>query len=787
MRRRLYFSISLLSASIIAFQLALMQILSISQWNHFAYMIISVAMLGFGASGTALAFLKNYLTKRVDFVLPALMVATGASIALIMLFGKQIFGGFDSYLIFLERAQYYNLIISYLALFVPFFTGALAIGLTYTNFVSKIANLYFSDLFGSAAGGAVVIALFWIFAPHTLPYVISVMPVAAGVMLFKRRYQTGNLLILIPALLIIAAGIATAPHLPMSQYKGLSRALLLPGAQIKESSYSPYGKIDHLSSEALRYAPGLSLTFRGSVPVQEALYINGNWFGPLINFDNFKEEHFLDYSTNALPFIIADPANVLVLDAGTGLFAAHALSHKAKRVDAVEPNGAVIDIIKRESNLPESVISYIQKDSRSFLMSERDSYDLIILPVIESFGGSSGINALKEQYLFTLESFASMWHRLSPDGAIAVTVWMDTPARNTIKMLATLVETAELYATGEPAQHIMAIRSWGTVTYLIKKMVITSEEIDKMLLFCTLRNFDPLLFPGITQSVRSRFNHLQDNSFFEKTDIITGNLQRGEFYKSYDYQIVPATDKKPYFSQFLKSDRLSKMEEVFGSSSLPFLEVGYLIVIITLIQISIAALLFIIAPLFFLGFKGRGKGYSIVHFSGIGLGFMFIEIVLIQKLTLYFGHPIYAATAVLSGMLFFSGLGAFFSNRIIKKAGHFAIVVAGIVILAVVLTFTISPLLMATISAPIAVKAFLSILITAPLSFLMGTPFPYGIGRLSGINSQLIPWAWGINGSFSVISTALATVVAVQYGFTTVMLVAAFAYMIIIPVNLRRE
>ncbi len=784
MSRKLYPALALLSSGIIAFQLALMQILSISQWSHFAYMVISVAMLGFGASGTALAILKKQLIKRIEYLLPALFIITGISIALIMLFGTRIFGGFDSYLIFLEKGHYYKLALSYTAIFVPFFTGALAIGLIYTHYVSKIGKLYFADLLGSGTGGAVALFLLWIFAPEKLPYAIALFPIVAGAILFKKRYLMFNLSLLTLSLLVLLAGFISGPEVPMSQYKSLSRAMLLPGAEIKEIRNTPYGQLKHLQAEALRYAPGLSLTYTSTVPVQEALYINGNWFGPLVNFDANSTGHFLNFATNELPFVISNPKTVLVPEAGTGLYASHALSHGAEKIYAVESNGAAIEKIKERSDIPLNRINFINKDSRSYIISSRSSYDLIILPVIESFGGSSGINAIKEQYLFTLESFGNMYQMLTPAGIIAVTVWMDTPARNTLKMLATLVQTAEDIAGVNPADHIMALRSWGTVTYILKKEAITREDIDKMLAFCRLRNFDPLLYPGIKEEEKARYNFLHDNSFFAHTGQIM-SPQREELYNSYDYQIAPATDRKPFFSQFLKVGRLSRMREIFGSSSVPFLEVGYLIVLLTLAQISIAALLFIIAPLFFIGFRGKGRGFTIFHFSGIGIGFMFVEIVLIQKFTLFFGHPIYAATAVLSGLLIFSGVGARFYDRVIKTPAHFTYAVSCIIVLIVFFSFFLTPILLLTISAPLVVKGLISIILTAPLSFLMGIPFPYGLKKLSLINDNLIPWAWGINGSLSVVSTALATIIAVEAGFHIVMTVAAIAYFLVIPSNIK--
>lgn len=785
MNKRIYFSIGLLSASIIAFQLVLMQLLSISQWNHFAYMVISVAMLGFGASGTALTFMRAWLVKHIGWSLPALIWLNALTVGLIMHFADKVFGGFDSYLLFLDSSHIYGLVLSYLALFVPFFFGALAIGLAYVHYVERIGKLYFADLFGSGLGGLLMLILFWYFAPEKLPFIISFMPLLGGLLLLERRYWAKSLLLLLPLLALQLYGLHSPPAMPMSQYKSLSRSLLLPGAELVDQKYSPYGKLQLLQADGLRYAPGLSLTYTGSVPVRMALFNNGNWMGPLLESDHSDSSHFLNYATHALPFVIADPLKVLVPESGTGLYAHHAIAQGAQSITAVEPNRAALKLLQSHAPAPENAVHTLSRHPRSYLMADTSRYDLIILPEIESFGGSSGINALQEQYLFTLEAFSEMWDRLSDGGMIAATVWIDYPARNALKLLATFAETIENKSLFQAENHIAAIRGWGTVTFVLKNTPLTHEETDRIRAFCLKRNFDPLLLPDLDQHERQRFNRMQDTTFFNYVDQLMHTSERERLYEQYDFQIRPATDSKPYFSQFLRLSRLQEITDFFGQSAVPFLEIGYLIVWLTFVQISVIALLLILIPLLFIGFRGGGKAYTLLYFSGIGIGFMFIEIILIQQFTLFFGHTIYAATAVLSGMLLFSGAGSFFTKKWIKNQNSLVWVLGGIVLFIVLFSLVLMPLLRAGISQPMEIKILISIFIIGPLAFLMGMPFPSGLGFLSKKNNSLIPWAWGVNGCLSVISTALATIVAVEFGFTVVMLAGALAYLISLLINLK--
>ena len=769
-----------------------MQILAIVQWSHFAYMVISVALLGFGASGTLLALARSWFAKRIHIILPRLMILCGVSISIIILISPEILGRFDSYLLFIDSRQVYALMLIYFAFFIPFFLGALAIGLVYISFVKNVSKLYFADLFGSGTGGLIMMGVFWLVNPSSLPALISLLPLVAGVLLLPRKFSWKNNLPPALAFLIPIWLFFNPPLLPASQYKSLSLAMNLPDAEIVIEKPSPHGLVQVLRAPSLRYAPGLSLSFTGKIPVRDMIFNNGDWFGPVIEWSQKDSSHFLDYTTNALPYVISDPGRVLVLDAGTGMYAAHALTRGASGVTAVENNTVATGLMKTElAHLVDSLYSIpvfkpVGSHSRSYLLSDTSLYDIILLPTTETFGGSSGINALSEQYLLTKEAFGEMWDRLTDNGMISITSWMDYPVRNPLKLIATLCETLESKSPSPVQDHLVAVRSWGTVSFLLKKSPFTTKEIENIRTFCDKMYFDPVFLKGIREDERSRYNHLQDESFFHLADKMI-SPERKILYREYDFNIKPARDSKPYFSQFLKPGRLNKFREVFGSSSVPFLETGYLIVFITFIQITFAAVILILLPLFALKWRKEGILFTVVHFSGIGLGYMFVEIMLIQQFILYFGNPVYAASAVLSSMLICSGTGSLVSSRLAAKENNVAAITAVIISFIIVYILVLTPALRATISLPLLLKILFSIVIIFPAAFFMGFPFPMGLKIISVRNESLIPWAWGINGCLSVISTVLATIIAVEAGFTWVMIIAAIAYGLVLGVSLIRN
>jgi hypothetical protein len=539
-----------------------------------------------------------------------------------------------------------------------------------------------------------------------------------------------------------------------------------------------------VSSPALRHAPGLSLNFQETVPVRKVIFSNGDWVGAVVPPSDSGLTHILDFTTGALPYFLDKPDKVLVLNAGTGEQAAYALSKGAHTVELQENNPLILSFLENElaaendSLLHRPELEAHSLEARTFLYTDTQRYDLIVLPMVSAFGGTAGLNAMQEQYDMTREAFRAMWRKLRPDGMISVSSWMDYPLRNPLKLLATLVETLEAEGIEDPARYLVGIRSWGGVTFLLKRSAFTGEEIGRARAFCEKMQFDPFLLPDLQPGERQRYNEMQDTLFFGYVEALL-SPEREDFYRSYKFNVRPATDDRPYFSQFIRWRHLERLSETFGLQGLPFLEIGYLIVGLTFVQLLFIALLLILLPLFRIRLAGgAGRWRILSYFGGIGLGYMFVEIVLIQRFILFFGHPIYATAAVVSCMLIASGLGSRFSSKIEKRGYRIWMAPAVIVLTLMVLAFTLNPILLGTIGWPVWAKILILFLLVAPLGFLMGIPFPTGISSIAGLGAGAVPWAWGINGYFSVISTALATIVAVEFGFLWVMAGAALGYLL---------
>lgn len=770
-------ALGLLSSAIIAFQIALMNAFSLIQWDHFASMMISLALLGFGAGGTVLTLFRKWLTDRQAVIIPFLMFLSAFSMALVFPLSQTEGIRFDSYLLMTGGEHIFRFVMTAILLFLPLFFGGLAIGMLFTVRVKSIGTLYAFNMAGSGIGGLFVLILFSRFNPHHIPVLLAFIPLAAGLLYPKEfasrfLYGTGGFTLL--AILLV---FRFFPEPFPSQYKGIRSALQLPDAQCVYEKPTPHGFLQIVKSPALRYAPGMSLQYRNPIPDRPVLFSNGNPRGSLAELPSENTHHLYKWSTLDLPYTLKNPKKVLILNAGTGDLVSHALSHHPKQITACESNKGILLAVNEfyTDNTPYAspLVNVKISDAYTYLLSTKETFDLIQLPVLGTFGGSSGLNALEENYSLTLEAFEAMWQRLEPDGMISVSTWMDYPSRYPLRILSTLKNLTH----ASPSSHLAAIRNWNMITFLMKKSPLKPEEIQTIKTFSDTLNFDVVLLPvDYNDSASQTYHRLQDSSFFYAMEAILGD-DEDKFSEEYPFRIQPVRENRPYFSQFLKPGQIRIIMDYLSRDALPFLELGYLILILTFVIVTLIAVILIIVPLIFHQPGIFHSKRTLFYFSGLGLAFMFVEIVLIQRFILFFGNPLYAASAVISGILIFSGAGSYFSSRLESNRQGITYVCTGISVLLLFLALGLTPLLKAVIHYPFVLKIIISLLFVGPVAFLMGMPFPLGLKRLDQTNPADIAWAWGINGCLSVISSVLATILAVEIGFTGVMIIAAIIYL----------
>lgn len=775
-------ALGLLSASVIIFQLSLMQVLAFVQWHHFAYMVISVAMLGFGAAGTMIALFRVFLFKHKETLLPLFSVASGLSLELAVRLTNLEFFSYDLYLLFIDRSQVWMLAANMLLYFLPFFFAALVIGLFFTFWITDIGRLYFANLIGSGIGGLLSLVLLNAMFPGDALSFSAFLAMISGLLMIRNLRPP----LALSLILTVATGFLLIWLWPVqlnpSQYKGISKTLNLPQAEIVYQEPGIYGVNQVVTSPHFRYAPGVSLVFRDEIPVKPALFSNGDFIGPLP--DKWKtKNHPGNFSTFALPFRLTAPDTVLVINGGTGSMAAQAMREGALHVDMTEPNRRLIRQMETVlATLSDSIflcpgIKVHATEARTFMASTTHKYNLIVLPVLQSFGGSSGLYAMQENYTMTIEGFHQIWRLLKPDGFFTVSSWLDYPVRTPLKIASTIVEMLHNQGINDAAMHIALVKSWGNVTFVVGKQPINTDHVGLIRTFCQDMNFDPVLLPDITPEERNHFHYYSDPGLFEMLDeIIAG--QSSQLFEDYAFHVSPATDDRPYFNQFVRLRSIPELSALYNQQSLPFLELGYIILFVTLIQVILLALALIIIPLFRLRVPVKNRRPVLVYFASLGLGYMFFEIILIQRFILYFGNPVIAASVVISIMMIASGAGSYVAGNLSNVKIKLKRVLWCIIAIGAVYVFSLTHLLSATVGSGIIVKSIIAFGLIALPAFFMGMPFPTGLKALSRQNEKLVPWAWGINGCLSVIASPLAIMIAVEAGFTMVMLTAVIAYLL---------
>jgi len=684
--------------------------------------------------------------------------------------------------------QFLYLSIIYLIFFVPFFFAACCIGLAFTCRRKYISRIYFFDLLGAGLGAVLIIGTLFVLTPQNALLVLLTLAVIASALAGIDSVPRTPLFIL--QIVWIAFVLAGIPEqwldLRPSEYKGLSQALQVIDSRAVATSSSPLGLLTVVESPTVpfRHAPGLSFGTRHVPPEQLGVFTDGDAMSVITRYDgDLSKLAYLGDVTAALPYRLLDRPEVLVLGAGGGSDVLLALYNDARRVDAVELNPQMIELVRDtyaefSGHLYDDPrVTIHTREARGFVAQSDRHYGLIQIGLLDSFGASgAGVQALHESYLYTVEGIREYLRHLSPDGVLAVTRWLKQPPRDSLKLFATAVEALRAEGVDQPGRQLAMIRSWNTSTLLLRNGELTDDDIAVIREFSRSHSFDTVYYPGMPKEDANRFNLLEQAYLHEGAVALLGD-DAEDLFERYKFHIKPATDKQPYFFHFFKWDSMREVMALRKRGGAGLIEWSYLILAATLVQAVMAACVLILMPL--AGIRrtwpaGTGARMG-SYFFLLGLAFLFIEMAFIQKFILFLSHPLYSVAVVLSGFLVFAGFGSAYSGHL-KHHAPVTIAVGGVAVITLFYVFLLPIVFRQFMGLADGIKIVMSVVLIAPLAFCMGMPFPLGLKRLAERAPDFIPWAWGINGFASVMSAALATLLAIEFGFTAVLLFALLFY-----------
>ncbi len=779
------FSVFFTSFSILSYEIIFIRIFAWAQWHNFSPLIITMALLGFGTSGSVVSVIQKKIINKFSLFFFTGLILFPVFLTLGFIISTSLV--FNPYEITFSMGQIISMFLYFSLMGFCFFWGALIICMAFLK--HSVSKTYFYNLLGSGAGSLAVVAASFLWHPlHIMLGIILTAMVPAVIMAFHGSVKH-----------VLTAGIITAVIITLvlmlfyfpqfkkvSQYKAISGALNLPNAQIVHEAYSPLAVVQVVQAEGLRSTPGLSLISPFQVPVQKGIFFNAGSMSPITPFNGDKNDiRYLRHMASYLPFHVMEEHkrnHVLIIGTGGGESILKSILSEFKHIDALEVDPGVISLMKNQFS-PYSGHIYSREnvtihnhEARSFIKQTQKKYDLIELSMIDAYNtAASGVYALNESYLYTIESIKDYVGHLNDTGLLSISRWVVTPPRDNIKIFHMVIEALGQMGIEEPQNHLIAIRSLQTLTIQVSKSPIRKKMIEKTKKFAKERLFDLVYYPGIPDKQVNQFIKL-------KTPVYHGALQKllskdsKNFLDAYDFDISAATDNRPYFYNFFKP-AVIKYIKAYGPSQLPVTEWGYLVLLIILLPVLALSFIFIVLPLAITGQKvTRMEKTIFAYFALIAMGYFFIEMPMIQKMILFLGHPSYSISVTISGFLIFSGIGGLFSERLFPEnkriiySSFFIVLVTGFYLMFMDSLFSF------LISYPIEQKVFLALMMIAPLGFLMGIPFPWALNFLKGKDEFSLAWAWGINGFFSVISILLATVLAIIYGFKVVMIIAALCY-----------
>ncbi len=680
------------SASVLAYEILLMRLLSISLWYHFAYMVISLALLGFGASGSFLFLLSRRVYRNMDAWLVILAGAASLSFPLAFSLSQQI--GLDPLQLVWQNKEWVRMFATYLVMAVPFLLSGGIVGIILSAAGRDVPRLYAADLLGAGFGCMAIVPALYLGPPWALlPLLSGLVLAGAGWCCMRTTWGRKGILVLpVSGTLILACYVLLPPVPQIHHTKAFPMTMAFPDARVEAEREGPLGLIHVVGSSLIREVPGLSLNYgldgkgqQGTLPQQKAIFSDGDGVSTITRFKgDLNELEHLDFTTMALPYHVRHPKKVLVIGAGGGADVLLSLRHSALKIVALEANpqvaelmtGPFADFSGHLYSKPE--VKLLIREARQFLHETEERFDLIQLSLLDSFGGSAGgLYAATETYLYTREAFALYLSRLSDPGILAVTRWLKLPPRDSLRVFSTALSALrEAGISEKPEEHIVFIRSWKTSTILISRTPFTSKEIERVTTFCDRRSFDVGYYAGMKEDMANRYDVLKEAYYFKGATSLAGP-EAETFLEDYIFDVSPATDDRPYFSHFFRWDKALTLLQQLRREALPFVEIGYILVIATLVQAVIAGGALILLPL--LGLRRAGEwargGLSaqevlgtLFYFGSIGFAFMFLEMALLPKYILLLSHPIYSTAVVLGAVLVFAGCGSLTVRHVESKS-----------------------------------------------------------------------------------------------------------------------
>lgn len=744
--KEIILAVFLVTLSLLSVEIALTRLFSLVLYYHYVFIVVSSAILGLGIAGFYMYRKRSWLLGgELRAKLSGFLLLYAVSLPIVLLF-------------ILSPFLNNSLIVYITVSAVPFFCAGLFLSAIYYGYSSSTNIIYFFDLVGASLGclsvvfimkllGAVNVILFYssvvalsafimaLFADKkTIRYLsLTVFVLSAVILLMNRKYQYDTFLL-------------NKADIDKPMFYSLKSGT----SKITDTRWSVYARTDLVEDK--------------DYPNVKWIYTDATNSTIMLRFDgDLKKKEKLKDFIGYFPFHFSKDDDVLLIGSGGGIDVILALVGKAKKITAVEINPAIVDIVKDNSLFNGGIynnyngVDVVVDEGRSFIKRSRKSYDIIYLSLVLTATPQSISYAMVENYLYTKDAFREYLKHLNPEGRLVI---IEQSYERMIKLFSSGLGVLVDNKLGVPdAMNHMALINVPENTsdptgyrnaFILKKGEFNNNESEQMYNLCQKRKYNTVHMPGYEQGIFS--------------DLKNGSVSYDEFIYKAPYNIMPCSDDSPFFFNLTKG-----IKGTVKIMSMPIVvfSVGLVLIIWTLLKRKHYQTKIIKRVYRFM-----------LYISGLGIGFMLVEIPLIQKFQLFLGSPTLTLSIILFSLLFSGGIGSFTSKHLTEKYGFQIIsyVSIGITLIIIMFMLTTEFILNALLHYTITIRVIITVVLLSPLGFLMGMPFPNILKELGRLSPDDVPWMWGLNGVTSVLGSISAVVISLYFGFTAVLFSAAVCY-----------
>ena len=801
---RFYTGVFLVSFAALMLEILQTRILSVVVWYHLAFFVISLAMFGLTA-GAVWVYLKGErftgktLSYDLGYFSGLFAFSTALCLSVQMTLAPVITRLVTTLWIWTELA---------LCLSIPFFFAGITISLALTRSSYPVAKVYGVDLVGAAGGAVGALVLLNLTDGPSAVLWIAVVAAASSIMfstsaigalpevkppfhawLWHRQW--------IFLLLVLAAAIN--PYLEQGLQPVVVKGKFeFPGTHALRQ-WNSFSRVDvspTFRGPPIMWGPSPRMFDQRWVAEQVDLFIDGDAGTAAYRFNgNFDAVGFLKYDVTNLAYFLPGRERGVVVGVGGGRDVLSAALFGLKEIIAVELNPILVDLQKSDAGLRPFTnlttipgVRLIADEGRSWLARSHDFFDVIQMSLVDTWAATgAGAFTLSENGLYTVDAWKIFLSRLTPRGVLTVSRWYEPAFPDEIGRLVSLgVATLMEMGVHEPRRHLFLAGQRQIATLVVSRSPLSPGDFEALEKAAATYEHEILITPDRepASSVLSRIVGAPNLSVLN------------DYTSSLPFDLTPPTDARPFFFNQLPLSRplqaLSFARGVLGTNSEGGgVRRGNLVATVTLLILFFIALLLVVAALLIplrsalreVGVRVATRGT--LYFSLIGIGFMMIEIGLLQRMSIFLGHPVYSLSVLLSTLILSTGIGSFLSEKLpLQNVGRLAIWSAATGIYAAALPFVLGPLFAALNDAVLSSRIALCVALISPMGVLLGFGFPTGMRLIAAIDAKPTPWFWGINGAAGVLASITAVALSLALGINATLITGAVCYFLLTPVSL---